>query len=137
MKEVDPTIDVNANSGTVGQFYTQYKPLLLLASGIQMAGPRLTPQAFEQALQRTTFPYPVVDPTKSGNVGFHGDHSMTDDAAEFWWSETGVEPVGIQSPGGTGTLCYVRSAARVVPNTGTWPTDGDPFFQAPCYPGPS
>jgi hypothetical protein len=136
IKEVDPTIDMNGDSGTVGQFFTQYKPMLLLASGIQMAGPHLTPQTFEQALQRTVFPYPADDPTQSGNVGFHGDHSMTDDIAEFWWSETDREPVGIQSPGGTGTLCYVRRAARVLPNTRSWPTD-DPFFQRPCYPGPS
>jgi hypothetical protein len=136
MKEVDPSIDYNANLGTVSQFWTQYHALLVLASGMQMAGPNLTPENFERALQRTDFPYPAVDPTVSGDVGFKGDHSMTDDAAEFWWSETTPSPIGAGSDGSSGTICYTRNSARVVPGTGTWPKDGDPFLNGPCFRGP-
>jgi hypothetical protein len=136
-KEVDPTIDYNAHLGTVNQFNIQYRALMVLASGIQMAGPNLNPTAFERALQRTTFPYPPNDPTRSGNVGFKGDHSMTDDAVEFWWSDAARSPIGVGSDGSAGALCYTNGAARIVPGFGAWPTSPDPFFQGACNTGPT
>jgi hypothetical protein len=86
-------------------------------------------------MQRATFPYPKVDPTKSGNVGFQGDHSMTDDFTEYWWSETAPAPLGDESPSGAGAFCYVNQAARITP--GNWPKGADPFLKGPCYTGPS
>jgi len=104
-----------------------YWSLLVLASGIQMAGPQLTPETFAAALQSTDFPYPADDPTHSGDVGFlDGDHTMTDTFAEYWWSEADAGPNGDDR----GTLCYVDQGARR--RRGTWPQEDDPFHKGPC-----
>jgi hypothetical protein len=109
-----------------------YWSLLLIASGIQMAGPHLTPATFAAALQTTRFPYPAADPTHAGDVGFlDGDHSMTDDFAEYWWSETAPSADGQDR----GTICYVDHASRR--QRGAWPRGGDPFFAGPCDPSGS
>lgn len=73
-----------------------YHELLLLASGVQMAGPRLTPATFSAALHRTTFPNPGADaaPAYQGRVGFGaGDATMMEDYAAFWLNRqaTGAE----------------------------------------------
>jgi hypothetical protein len=102
-----------------------YHELLLLASGIQMAGPNLTPETFGQALQKTTFPNPP-DPTFQGVVGFKGDHSMTDDVAEFFWSSQGLSPY-VGSPGGA--VCYVDHGARRTANSFA---ATEPSFGLPC-----
>ena len=65
-KEVDPTIDPGADLSMLQDFTQQYRALLVLASGIQMAGPNLTPQTLGAALKKTKFPYPADDPIKSG-----------------------------------------------------------------------
>lgn len=118
------------------QLLNIYRSLLLLSSGIQTAGPNLTPDTFAAGLQRTTFPYPKDDPTRSGDVGFlDGDHTMTDDFVEFWWSETAKSPDmhASWSNGDPGALCYAEDGARR--RTGAWPK-GDIFFTTPCSPDP-
>jgi hypothetical protein len=130
-KEADPS----AQPSDLESFLLQYRALLLLASGIQMAGPNLTPATFEAALQRTAFPNPD-DPTMSGKVGFTSprDHSMTEDATEWWWSETATSPeAGAADDGANGAMCYVDGGARRTP--GAWPR-GDPFFRGPCVAAP-
>ncbi len=108
----------------------QYRSLLLLASGIQMAGPHLTPETFAAALHRTTFPNPD-HPIMAGKVGFKGgSHSMTIDAAEYWWSNTARSPYADE---GSGTLCYVDGGSRH--SLGTWPSGDDVFFRPPCDSG--
>lgn len=107
-----------------------YRTLLMVASGIQGAGPHLTPETFGAALQSTKFPNP---PSNSGTVGFlNGDHSMTNDFAEFWWSESTKSPdLFPWSDGSTGALCYVNGGTRL--RLGAWPAAGDdPFFRSPC-----
>src|SRR5205823_9915268 len=47
-----------------------YRDLLLLLSGIQMAGPDLTPKAFAAGLRNARFPNPDT-PIKAGHVGFN------------------------------------------------------------------
>lgn len=121
--EVDPNLRVD--HATSINLITLYRSLLLLGSGIQLAGPKLTPETFASGLQRATFPNPA-DPTNSGAVGFLGpDHGMTDDAAEFWWSEsvTGAD-------GTAGGLCYVDAGTRRRP--GRWPRGPAAFFVEPC-----
>ncbi|HZQ27357.1 MAG TPA: hypothetical protein VFA94_06640, partial [Acidimicrobiales bacterium] len=135
MKEVDPGVDYNKDLADVGEFVLHYKAMMVLASGIQLAGPNLNPTTFERGLQAATFPYPKDDPTKSGNVGFRGDHSMTADAVEYWWSEAAVGPIGYQTDGSTGAICYIDQAARL--NLGAFPKGTDPFFKGPCYAGPT
>lgn len=141
LNEVDPGGYTTADTGTGG--YTDrgtsydpwYREILLLSSGIQMAGPNLTPVSFEQGLQTTVFPNPR-NPIMAGHVGFQGGtHSMTLDAAEWWWSSNGQSPFAND---GKGAFCYVDHGARH--SAGNWPRGGDPFFPPDaggqgCYSG--
>ena len=113
-----------ATPSTFQQLYL-YPDILLLASGIQMAGPKLTPETFEQGLHRTVFPNPD-HPIMFGDVGFEDrDYTMTDDGAEIWWSNTAVGHDGLER-----AYCYVDGGARRA--KGAWPQGGDPFFKEPC-----
>lgn len=106
-----------------------YRTFLLLASGIQMAGPNLTPATFEAGLQKTVFPNPE-HPIKAGKVGFQGgSHAMTTDTVEFFWNNTASPPYTQDPPS---TICYVRSGARVA--SGGYLRGGDPFG-GPCDSG--
>jgi hypothetical protein len=59
-----------------------YQQLNLLAIGIQMAGPNLTPATFEQGM----FRYPTRT-GPAGTWGFKpGDYSTSDDAREIFWN---------------------------------------------------
>ena len=108
----------------------EYHNLLLIASGIQMAGPNLTPTNFEAGLQKAAFPNPDTG-IHAGHVGFGGgSHAMTVDAAEFWWSNTEHGPYADE---GAGTFCYVDHGARHS-LADPWPA-GDPFFTGACDSG--
>lgn len=125
-READPSI--RADHATSINLTTLYRSLLLLVSGIQLAGPNLTPATFAAGLQTASFPNPP-DPLNSGAVGFAGpDHSMTDDSAEMWWSDGGTG-----ADGSSGAWCYVEGAARR--RASAWPTGLAPFFQGPCDSG--
>ena len=133
-REINPNFAAGGTSGTL-QFPKvvaaddSYRSLLLLASGIQMAGPNLTPETFARGLQGTNFPNPEAE-TRPGKVGFDGDHSMMDDAVEFWWSSTAASPF----PGGSpGALCYVDGGRRY--RKGEWPREPSAFFTGPCDSG--
>jgi hypothetical protein len=111
----------------------QYHNLLLIASGLQMAGPHLTPQSFQDGLQQAVFPNPET-PLNTGHVGFNGgSHAMTVDAAEMWWSTVDAGPGQDEPQGSGGVWCYVDHGARHS-LTNPWPA-GDPFFQEPCDSG--
>ena len=65
-----------------------YRGLLVLASGIQLAGPALDPDSFANGLAGAAFPDPGAGtaPLFSPSVGFDdGDHAMVDDVALAWW----------------------------------------------------
>lgn len=106
-----------------------YQSLLVLASGIQMAGPNLTPETFARGLQSQAFPNPE-HPLRAGNVGFARNHSMTNDVAEIWWNETARDPYG---DGGPGAHCYIDGGARRT--AGRWPSGDDAYFAPPCDSG--
>lgn len=137
VKEVNPA-GYTANDSNTRQFLIDlaYKNVLLLASGIQMAGPNLTPETFEEALHAERFPNPD-HPTRPGKVRFTGGvHSMIMDAAEFWWSTTAPSPYndsGVQN----GAWCYVDAGERY--RIGQWPAASSPsdvkFFTEPCDSG--
>jgi hypothetical protein len=96
-----------------------YWTLLLLSSGIQMAGPGLTPATFEHALQTTTFPNPP-SPLAQGRVGFPaGAHTMIRDFITAWWSDAAQDPHPDQPNGG---WCYAHGAQRYGADT-PWPSD--------------
>ncbi len=130
VREVDATA-VNPGDAQYVNFRAEnYRPLLLIAAGIQMAGPRLTPQTFEAALHRTRFPNPD-HPNRSGAVGFGGaSYSMTTDGAEWWYSNTASSPY---SGGQAGAFCYLDGGTRH--GLSKWPTGDGPFFKPPCDSG--
>jgi hypothetical protein len=107
--------------------YLEYHSWLLLASGIQMAGPNLTPQTFAAALQRTQFPNPIT-PEMEGAVGFaSGSHAMTTDSAVWWWNNAARSPYAGDSPG---TICYFNHGQRFASGSWTAMAGPDPLFPA-------
>jgi hypothetical protein len=124
--EQSPGYDADNTSSSVsyGINAAYYRPLLLLASGIQMAGPKLTPETFERGLQSTRFPNPVHK-NRPGKVGFlGGSHAMTIDSAEFWWDNAATGPARDDS----GAWCYVDDGERRSTGNGK---KGDSVFFAP------
>lgn len=107
-----------------------YRSLLLIASGIQMAGPNLTPETFERGLQRAAFPNPD-HPIKAGRVGFLGaSHSMTIDFTEWWYDPAAQSPYLGDPPG---AMCYVDGGARLT--SGRSLAKNGPFKQGRCDSG--
>ena len=134
LKEADPNyqFDPRGYAQGLSQSYTvhHYNELLLLASGLQMAGPRLSPRAFEAGLHRTKFPNPD-HPTRKAKVDFtDGDYTMTDDSVEMWWSEQGLDP----TTNNPGAQCYIRGGGNRY-RRGTFPSEPSPFFEPPCDSG--
>ncbi len=110
-----------------------YDRLLLLASGIQMAGPLVTPQAFEAGLHRTKFPNPGAGapPYWQGSIGFGaGDYTMIDDVALWWWDDTRNDARGTVNR--LGQVCFVNRGERW--SLGRWPKGDLPLFDRtkPC-----
>jgi hypothetical protein len=102
------------NAGRDPDLQTAYRSLLLLVSGIQMAGPRLTPETFQAGLQKTRFPNPGAGaaPYHQARVGFGpGDFAMVDDVAVVWWSES-APSYGDRNGVQNGGWCYVDKGAR-------------------------
>jgi hypothetical protein len=131
-QEGDPTLAPGTSSSEAVYFTQVYRPLLMLVSGIQMAGPRLTPEAFRDGLRRTRFPNPVTK-LQAGDVGLTADgYSFTRDATEWWWSNTASGPYS-DDAGGKGALCYVAGGARH--RSGTWPRSEPGYFSGPCDSG--
>jgi hypothetical protein len=124
VREGDPSGQTyyNPQAGTYYQLNWIYHTLLLVASGIQMAGPHLSAQTFADALHRTVFPNPDT-PLNEGHVGFtDGGFWMTQDAAEFYYSNSAQGPYGDDGPG---AICYVDRGRRHA--NGAF-TRGDPFY---------
>ena len=133
VKEADPAY------ASIGSWNTNsvYWALLLIASGIQEAGPHLTPRTFEQGLMQTQFPNPGADgpPYYQARVGFGpGNHSMINTLAPVWWDQNqpsydyfgSSRATGQGSPG---AYCYINHGARYA--LGEWPADMA-FRQSPC-----
>lgn len=89
-----------------------YQAMLVVASGIQAAGERLTPDSFARGLQQTRFPNPGAGaaPYYQATVGFTGDHTMIDDEAVQWWSAAAPAYRGGQEQGGG--WCYADRGTR-------------------------
>ncbi len=99
-----------------------YHSLLVLASGIQTAGPNLTATSFEHGLQRARFANPGAGGPQlwQGSVGFPA-HSMMQDFGLVWYSSTATDYyIKSSTPGG---WCYVGRGRRW--SEGRWP-DRDP-----------
>lgn len=128
IREADPGADPQGNS-----YYSansRYEQLLLLASGIQLAGPRLTPQTFAAGLQRARFPNPSpgAAPYFQARVGFDGGrHTMSADATMFWYD---TSRPGTIDPSVPGAICYVDRGRRF--GLGQWTRSDPTFFSGPC-----
>lgn len=130
IKEVDPAFVPPGGDRYGGTAYEAYQQLLLLASGSQLAGPRLTPPAFQAGLRGARFPNAGAGaaPLWQGAVGFQsGGQAMVQDLTLVYWDEAA-------NPGGQtrGGFCYVDRGARYAPGTG--PRQQVRFFDAsrPC-----
>lgn len=110
----------------------EYRDLLLMASGIQLAGPKLTPESFERGLFAARFPGDPSDVTGGGRVGFEGpSYTFTKDGAEFWW-DPASKSLYPDVPTG-GALCYLDRERRYT--AGSWPRSAGSFFRRPCDSG--
>ncbi|TAL25961.1 MAG: hypothetical protein EPN99_00915 [Frankiales bacterium] len=110
--------------------HSRYMQLLLLASGIQLAGPELTPETFARGLQRARFPNPGARgaPYFQTEVSYAGPrHTMSADASMFWFDP---QRPGTIDPSIPGAICYVDRGRRHA--LGAWP-QGEPAFRSgPC-----
>lgn len=128
LKEVDPGQDPDRDYARV-----LYSELLLLASGVQVAGPKLNAFTFQNGLFSTRFPNPGAGgpPYYQGRVSFGpGDHTMIDDGTVIWWSQSDRSPT---YPTRVGTYCYANRGVRY--GLGGWPRAKPEFFnlfKPPC-----
>lgn len=130
LNAVDPGYQDDASDASYAGDQVFYQQMLLIASGIQMAGPDLTPYSFERGLQQAHFPNPF-SPEQEGAAQFGGgSHSMTVDASVMWWSDSAPDPFG----DGAGTWCYTEAGRRF--DLRGWPGGPIGLFQAPCYNSP-
>lgn len=108
VQEVNPGYDFEYKPFTYYGARNVYAGLLMLASGVQLAGPHLTPASFAAGLQRAKW----ANPPHRNNPGkvsvAPGNHSYIEDAATIWWNPTSAsEDYGTQ-----GGFCYVDRGAR-------------------------
>jgi len=128
LKEARPTSD--PQGGAYYSVYSRYMSLLLLSSGIQMAGPHLTPSSFAAGLLRTRWANPGAGapPYFQAAAGFdNGRRTLLDDASMIWHDPRRRSTV---DPDTTGAVCYIRRGQRH--HLGTWPQAPQPFFTEPC-----
>ena len=127
VREADPSSDPQGN--TYYSANSRYEQLLLLASGIQLAGPRLTAASFQAGLQRATYANPGArtGPYFQALVGFSGRHTMSSDAAMFWFDPS--RP-GTIDPSVPGAICYVDHGLRY--GLGDWRRSDPAFFTGSC-----
>jgi hypothetical protein len=129
LHSVHPAASMPNDYASVNGAQQYYRDLLLLASGIQMAGPHLDPASFSEHLLTTKFPNPAT-PQMEGAVGFNGTHGMTRDATEWWYDPAARSPYA----GDAGTMCYVAGGRRRGPSD--WSdVSGDPYYKGPCDSG--
>jgi hypothetical protein len=135
LKDEDPSGD-NPPAQNGYALAARYSSLLLLASGIQLAGPNLTPATFErgllQAVGQKAFPNPGAGraPYYQARVGFDGlRHTMIGDAAMYWYSRSDR---GTVDPAALGAVCYVHQGTRYA--LGAWPRE-NPAFYGDCRSG--
>ncbi|MHB8717570.1 MAG: hypothetical protein ACYDAC_01590 [Candidatus Dormibacteria bacterium] len=109
-----------------------YYDLLMLFTGIQYAGPDLTPQSFEEGMFRAGFPDPSAGaaPYYQARVGSMGpeNHALVSDFAPFWWAALPSQ----QDSGQMGTFCYVDHGVRYSAED-RWPNLTSKLFRGQCY----
>jgi hypothetical protein len=124
----------NVQAGAFPDGRAFYNEMLMLASGIQMAGPNLTPETFAQGLRSTTFPNPGAGaaPFHQAAVGFGPeDPSMVSDFLEFWLDTrtSGTEVSHSPNVNTYRAMCNVLLGRRWTAET--FPTS-DAFYRGAC-----
>lgn len=100
-----------------------FPALVQLANGIQMAGPKLTPQTFMQGLFKV--PSRPPDPVWSIGGGYSpGDLTYPDYVGFLWWSATDLAP---DDGNGTGAYRHVFGGKKF--RIGELPEEPVPFFK--------
>jgi hypothetical protein len=131
MKAADPAWEPDASDQGWNQaILERYSELLVLASGIQLAGPRLTPETFREGLQKARFPNPGcgAPPHYQACVGFGPqDFAFHTDGTLIWWSTTERNYTANRRQG---AFCYVRRGVRY--GAGAWPSGAQPLRTGPC-----
>ena len=128
VREADPTSDPQGNTYYASN--SRYYQLLLLASGIQLAGPDLTPASFQRGLQAARFPNPGAGaaPYFQARVGFQGQrHVMSADASMWWYDPNRPGTIDASTPG---SVCYVDRGRRYA--LGEWRRSDPAFFRGSC-----
>jgi hypothetical protein len=131
VQEGDPS--AVRDTATTGEAKLEvYRALLLIASGVQMAGPHLTPATFRDGLRNARFPNPF-HVTMAGAVDVRPDgYSLTADGAEWFYSTTAYGPFA-DSRAKAGAVCYLNGGRRY--RLGAWPRGNAPFFSGSCDSG--
>ncbi|HEX9890166.1 MAG TPA: hypothetical protein VGA69_11850 [Nitriliruptorales bacterium] len=129
--EQDPDLRFDRSSlARIESAYAYYAQLLVLSSGIQAAGPELTPEAFGTGLERQAFPSRGAGqaPWWQPSVGFGpGDHTFNSDFALTWWQlSSEAEEQARRYPG---SYCYVGDGQRF--GADTLPPGADTMFFDP------
>ncbi|MHB8508151.1 MAG: hypothetical protein ACYDGR_05800 [Candidatus Dormibacteria bacterium] len=130
IKEVDPAYSYADNGADIYDLY-RYQDLMVLFSGLQLAGPNLTPQAFQDGMFRARFPDPGhgAAPYYQAQVGFApGLHSFFNDAAPIWFNSQ-AQNYTTNEPR-TGSYCFVDHGLRFGP--GNWPASLTFYNNQPC-----
>jgi hypothetical protein len=126
-KEGDPSGDDAAG------FYAQifYRDHFMLFQGIQVAGPRLSPQSIDSGFHAIP-ERQSSDPYSAALFFDPGDYTSVKDSAEEWWDPRGQSPPGGQPSNRPGCYRMVREGRRFL--SGRWAGADDVFRQAtdPC-----
>ncbi|MBI4728682.1 MAG: hypothetical protein HY775_04170 [Acidobacteria bacterium] len=85
--EGDPAIDTDA-AAWAGGFYRDF---FMLFQGIQVAGPKLTPERMSQGFHAIP-PKESKDPFVAACFYDSGDYTCVKDAMEIWWDPSGRRP---------------------------------------------
>ena len=111
-----------------------YYLFMNLFSGIQAAGPDLTPETVQRGMLTFNFHQPENPWRPSGGYGAYaaratGDFTFVDTAMAVWWDPSGTQPGG---PAGEGCMRVADQGRRVY--LGEWPEGDDDLFDpsAPC-----
>jgi hypothetical protein len=120
-----------AQAGILSTARTLYQELMLLASGIQAAGPQLTPESFARGLHEAAFPNPGAGaaPFFQGTVGFEGgDPVMVKDYTAFWLDTrtTGAAATNSKANNEEKAFCMVGRGLRW--RADEWPRE-DRFYE--------
>jgi hypothetical protein len=117
----DPALDPNPRWTT-----DLYTALRTGFTGIQMAGPTLTPGHVHTGLQ--AFQPGAGSPTVQGSFGPGTPNSFTDTFTAWWWDPAGTSP---GDPISRGCIRYAEDGRRYSPNS--WPlNDLALFATGPC-----